>query len=320
MAWFGPKGVATMAFALFVLGSAAPEGERIANIAALAVLDLDSCARPHRPRGCAVDRPPESAKRGDAWGPNPGSRLLTAPLAGGAGKLQLGASMHFSVRGSAVIARPAPQLFSLCRWSPPVRCRRLDEVVGGVTEPSCRALPRPAAGASSPLPAGPACRRPRPAAALPRHPTSPHRRPRPASRPRPCPGCRSQAAPPLRRPRRPLRARPQRAARRRQRGATAADGGRKATAGGSSGSGRTPRRSEQRPRVRRMRRPAPMTRPPRRRMRPSPARRSRRTQPTSRITRVRRPRRSPACSSRTSPRWGSWPPQGALAVRRMARR
>jgi NhaP-type Na+/H+ or K+/H+ antiporter len=38
MAWFGPKGVATMAFALFVLGSAVPEGERIANLAALAVL------------------------------------------------------------------------------------------------------------------------------------------------------------------------------------------------------------------------------------------------------------------------------------------
>jgi NhaP-type Na+/H+ or K+/H+ antiporter len=38
MAWFGPKGVATMAFALFVLGSAAPEGERIANLAALCVL------------------------------------------------------------------------------------------------------------------------------------------------------------------------------------------------------------------------------------------------------------------------------------------
>jgi NhaP-type Na+/H+ or K+/H+ antiporter len=38
MAWFGPKGVATMAFALFVLGSEAPEGEQIANIAALAVL------------------------------------------------------------------------------------------------------------------------------------------------------------------------------------------------------------------------------------------------------------------------------------------
>jgi NhaP-type Na+/H+ or K+/H+ antiporter len=38
MAWFGPKGVATMVFALFVLGSAVPEGERIANLAALAVL------------------------------------------------------------------------------------------------------------------------------------------------------------------------------------------------------------------------------------------------------------------------------------------
>jgi sodium/hydrogen antiporter len=38
MAWFGPKGVATMAFALLVLGSDVPQGERIANIAALAVL------------------------------------------------------------------------------------------------------------------------------------------------------------------------------------------------------------------------------------------------------------------------------------------
>ena len=38
MAWFGPKGVATMAFALFVLGSGVPEGERVFNIAALCVL------------------------------------------------------------------------------------------------------------------------------------------------------------------------------------------------------------------------------------------------------------------------------------------
>jgi NhaP-type Na+/H+ or K+/H+ antiporter len=38
MAWFGPKGVATMAFALLVLGSEVPEAERIANIAALTVL------------------------------------------------------------------------------------------------------------------------------------------------------------------------------------------------------------------------------------------------------------------------------------------
>jgi sodium/hydrogen antiporter len=38
MAWFGPKGVATMTFALFVLGSSVPDGERIAAIAALTVL------------------------------------------------------------------------------------------------------------------------------------------------------------------------------------------------------------------------------------------------------------------------------------------
>jgi NhaP-type Na+/H+ or K+/H+ antiporter len=37
MAWFGPKGVATMTFALFVFGSTAPGGERIAAIAALTV-------------------------------------------------------------------------------------------------------------------------------------------------------------------------------------------------------------------------------------------------------------------------------------------
>ncbi|HEY1274656.1 MAG TPA: cation:proton antiporter [Thermoleophilaceae bacterium] len=37
MAWFGPKGVATMTFALLVLGSGVADGERIANIAALVV-------------------------------------------------------------------------------------------------------------------------------------------------------------------------------------------------------------------------------------------------------------------------------------------
>jgi NhaP-type Na+/H+ or K+/H+ antiporter len=37
MSWFGPKGVATMTFALFVLGSAVPDAERITGIAALAV-------------------------------------------------------------------------------------------------------------------------------------------------------------------------------------------------------------------------------------------------------------------------------------------
>jgi NhaP-type Na+/H+ or K+/H+ antiporter len=38
MSWFGPKGVATMAFALFVLGSDASGAERVFNIAALCVL------------------------------------------------------------------------------------------------------------------------------------------------------------------------------------------------------------------------------------------------------------------------------------------
>ena len=37
MAWFGPKGVATMTFALFVLGSSIPNPELVASIAALTV-------------------------------------------------------------------------------------------------------------------------------------------------------------------------------------------------------------------------------------------------------------------------------------------
>jgi sodium/hydrogen antiporter len=37
MAWFGPKGVATMAFSIFVLSQGVAEGERIFNLAALAV-------------------------------------------------------------------------------------------------------------------------------------------------------------------------------------------------------------------------------------------------------------------------------------------
>jgi NhaP-type Na+/H+ or K+/H+ antiporter len=38
MAWFGPRGVATMTFSLLVLGENIPEGERIFNIAALTVV------------------------------------------------------------------------------------------------------------------------------------------------------------------------------------------------------------------------------------------------------------------------------------------
>jgi NhaP-type Na+/H+ or K+/H+ antiporter len=37
MAWFGPKGVATMAFSIFVLGQGVAQGERIFDLAALAV-------------------------------------------------------------------------------------------------------------------------------------------------------------------------------------------------------------------------------------------------------------------------------------------
>jgi NhaP-type Na+/H+ or K+/H+ antiporter len=38
MAWFGPRGVATMAFSLLVLSAAVPDGERIFNLAALCVM------------------------------------------------------------------------------------------------------------------------------------------------------------------------------------------------------------------------------------------------------------------------------------------
>jgi len=37
MAWFGPKGVATMTFSLLVLGEGFPGAERIFNLAALCV-------------------------------------------------------------------------------------------------------------------------------------------------------------------------------------------------------------------------------------------------------------------------------------------
>ena len=42
MAWFGPKGVATMTFSLLVLGRGVPGGERIFNLAALAVFARSS--------------------------------------------------------------------------------------------------------------------------------------------------------------------------------------------------------------------------------------------------------------------------------------
>ena len=42
MAWFGPKGVATMTFSLLVLGEGIPDGERIFNLAALCVFASSS--------------------------------------------------------------------------------------------------------------------------------------------------------------------------------------------------------------------------------------------------------------------------------------
>ena len=63
MAWFGPKGVATMTFALFVLGSSVPEAERILNLAALTVFLSVIVARPDRPAGRGVDGRAEASRR-----------------------------------------------------------------------------------------------------------------------------------------------------------------------------------------------------------------------------------------------------------------
>ena len=58
MAWFGPKGVATMTFALFVLGSTVPDGERIAAIAAVTVfISIIAHSLTDQP-GRGVDRAP----------------------------------------------------------------------------------------------------------------------------------------------------------------------------------------------------------------------------------------------------------------------
>ena len=38
MAWFGPKGIATMTFSLIVLSKSIPDGERIFDLAALVVV------------------------------------------------------------------------------------------------------------------------------------------------------------------------------------------------------------------------------------------------------------------------------------------
>ena len=61
MAWFGPKGVATMTFSLFVLGEGVPGAERIFNLAALCVFASVLVHGLHRETG---GRPlPASARR-----------------------------------------------------------------------------------------------------------------------------------------------------------------------------------------------------------------------------------------------------------------
>ena len=66
MAWFGPKGVATMTFSLLVLSQAIPQGERIFNLAALVVLCSVDRARADRHARCGVDRAPRGAARARA--------------------------------------------------------------------------------------------------------------------------------------------------------------------------------------------------------------------------------------------------------------
>ncbi len=63
MSWFGPKGVATMAFALFVLGSAGRRrGARLQHRRALRAR-LDRRPRPDGPPGVRVDRAAGGTKK-----------------------------------------------------------------------------------------------------------------------------------------------------------------------------------------------------------------------------------------------------------------
>ena len=74
MAWFGPKGVATMTFSLLVLADAIPAGERLFNLAALCVF-VSIIAH-------GLSDTPGSewlARRSDAPGPTRGERPAPAP-------------------------------------------------------------------------------------------------------------------------------------------------------------------------------------------------------------------------------------------------
>ena len=69
IAWFGPKGVASMLFALFVLKSAVDQGELIFDIAAFTILVLDRRPRPDRHRRRELDRAPDAPATRGASGP-----------------------------------------------------------------------------------------------------------------------------------------------------------------------------------------------------------------------------------------------------------
>ena len=64
MAWFGPRGVATMTFSLIVLGAGLGAGQEIFNLAALTVFVSIVVARPDRHAGGELARGP----RGGAGG------------------------------------------------------------------------------------------------------------------------------------------------------------------------------------------------------------------------------------------------------------
>ena len=63
IAWFGPKGVASMLFALFVLKSDVGASSTIFDIAAFVILCLDRRPRPHRHGRRALDRAADGPRR-----------------------------------------------------------------------------------------------------------------------------------------------------------------------------------------------------------------------------------------------------------------
>src|SRR4051794_22516513 len=94
MAWFGPKGVATMTFSLLVLGSEVAEGERIFNLAALVVL-------------CSIVLHGASDTPGSEWMARraAGGAAAEAPAAGAAA--QPDASRYSSGSAKGSMSRPS---------------------------------------------------------------------------------------------------------------------------------------------------------------------------------------------------------------------